>query len=61
MPQSSTIDAENEWDALPVPRQIFDKLYYLLSDNFSKFKSITGGTSEDYFKNKTLQINTVGI
>ena len=52
MPQSSTIDAENEWDALPVPDQNFDKFYNMFSANSSKSKSMTGRTTEDYSKKK---------
>ena len=32
----------------------------MLSANFSKFKYLIEGTSEDYSKNKTHQINTLG-
>ena len=36
------IDAKNEWYALPVPEQTFNKFYNLLSANFSKFKYMIG-------------------
>ena len=52
------IDTENEWDTLPVTKQTFNICYNLLSDNFSKFKSMTGGKSDYYSKNKTLHINS---
>ena len=55
------IDTKNEWDALPVPKQTFGKFYNIFGSNFTKFKYMTGGTSEEYSNNKTLWINTVVI
>ena len=61
IPQSVTIlTRKNEWDALPDPKQTFDKFYNLSSANFSKFKSMKGRTREGYPKNKTIFINSVG-
>ena len=54
------IDAKNERYVLPLPKQAFDKFYNMFSANFIKFNFLIGGTSEDYYKNKTLWINAVG-
>ena len=54
------IDAKNEWDTVTVPNQNLNKFYNLFINDFSKYKYITVGTSEDYSKNNTLRINTVG-
>ena len=54
------IDPKNEWDFLPFPENNFDTLYHLFIANFSKFKYLTGVTSEEYFNNKTLLINASG-
>ena len=54
------IKAKNEWYALPVPKQTFDKFYNLFSANFSKFKSMIEEKSGDYSKNKKLFIKAAG-
>ena len=53
------IEAKNEWERLPLMDQTFDTFYNLFSANFTKYKSLTNGTADDYTRSRRINaINT---